>query len=688
MRKVMQKIRCACAVLLLVGSISCRSAADRKVEELTTSGQYTLQDNGVIAREYESGYDDLITEIGGRDPLEGFNRSMFEVQDVFFRYVFRPVGYFYGSILPAPAIRAVNRLTDNLSFPRRMLSNFCRAEFTAGGIEFLRFLSNSTLGIAGLFDPAEAWFGLEQQESDFGLAFASWGIGPGCQIFLPGLGASNIRDGVGYIFDYALDPKSYFYGGQAFAMLNNGMVLYRSYENMYYSSFDPYIQMRDLNLLSRELAVSGDDLLKGTVFDATLQDPLPQPEGGVTLSGYPEQGGDVDTLRAALFDSVDGSVWTYLSIFNGSFANSGQLRSVPLAKNRPEMDYVFYRQNENPYAPLVVILPGLGSYCSSANVTGLAEILHGKGYAVLAMSNAMHWQFAAAAPGEFMPGFTPTDVRIIRRAIDAAVHQLREKERCFPSSILLTGYSLGALETLFVAATGDEEFQEKFERYVAINPPADLFYGLRQLDRYYTEDAPGNFTLARKKLLTAAAKEMTVIGAKAAEQGYFGTVTDLTANGNIALPVTQEEARLLIGYSFRRSLQELLIARHKDLNIPALEIPWSWGNRHELYREIGQFNYERYLMDVVLPFYENRLNTNLSADKLNYLSGVYAIEDTLRNNSSVRVLHTANDFLLREEDKAFFRETLDDRLILFNTGGHLGNFFHPEFQKEFLAAFQ
>ncbi len=137
---------------------------------------------------------DAEEQLGGDDPIEGFNRSMFSVNDVFMQYLVWPVSWVYGSILPEQVIRRIDMASDNLAFPGRMVSCLLQAKFKHGGTEFLRFLTNSTIGIAGFFDPADAWFDLKRRHENMGHAFASWGIGPGCLLVLPGSTATNPRD--------------------------------------------------------------------------------------------------------------------------------------------------------------------------------------------------------------------------------------------------------------------------------------------------------------------------------------------------------------------------------------------------------------------------------------------------------------------------------------------------------------
>ena len=97
----------------------------------------------------------LIGELSGHDPLEGFNRSMFEVDSVIMDYIARPIGWIWTSILPRPVIQCIENACHNLAFPGRAISSLGSAEWECAGVETGRFLLNSTIGIAGLFDPAQ-----------------------------------------------------------------------------------------------------------------------------------------------------------------------------------------------------------------------------------------------------------------------------------------------------------------------------------------------------------------------------------------------------------------------------------------------------------------------------------------------------------------------------------------------------
>ena len=292
----------------------------------------------------------LNSYLGGNDPLEGFNRTVFYVGDTFFYYIYRPVGYVYGSIMPRFGIGLVNNFTYNLEFPRRFLSSALQAEFSWAGTEFLRFLANSTIGIAGFFDPATHWFDLPKHDEDFGQAFASWGIGDGftLQMALSG----NLRDAVGSIFDYAVDIKSYFYGGQAFTMLNRGLDPFDSYDAVRQSSFDSYQMLKEYQQLMRYCQINNIKPMpmevkvdaQGNVIGLTARTPEPG-EKITRLHDFNTQSPEIDTLRSGWFVPAKASMWSRLSFWNTDFNRLSSVRSVEIAPER-KMSYRYWLQEQ------------------------------------------------------------------------------------------------------------------------------------------------------------------------------------------------------------------------------------------------------------------------------------------------------------------------------------------------------
>jgi phospholipid-binding lipoprotein MlaA len=139
------------------------------------------------------------------DPIEGFNRAVFAVNDALDTMILRPVAAIYGYLMPNPAKPAARRFFRNLTSPVIMINDLVQFDGTDAAVTAGRFVVNSTVGVLGLFDVA-ADFGLPPHHADFGQSLHSYGVDPGPYIVLPLLGPSTLRDGTGQLVDYAIDP--------------------------------------------------------------------------------------------------------------------------------------------------------------------------------------------------------------------------------------------------------------------------------------------------------------------------------------------------------------------------------------------------------------------------------------------------------------------------------------------------
>ncbi len=174
-------------------------------------GSYRFSDNGKLYFMFQKKPEqlNLFYEVGGKDPLEGFNRTVFSASNFLIKWFFRPLAIAYTTIVPRPMIKGIYNITEHVTYPKRFLSCLLQAKFKDAGISTVRFVFNSTVGVAGAWDPSEYFFDLKKRDEDFGQAFASWGIGPGCYVFIPVTGPCNLRNAIGKIFDNAVDIKNF-----------------------------------------------------------------------------------------------------------------------------------------------------------------------------------------------------------------------------------------------------------------------------------------------------------------------------------------------------------------------------------------------------------------------------------------------------------------------------------------------
>ncbi|HBM90340.1 MAG TPA: hypothetical protein DD400_00435 [Rhodospirillaceae bacterium] len=147
------------------------------------------------------------------DPAESVNRVVFDVNDFLDRLLIRPLAEAYRAVLPEFIRNRIASVLKNMGEPVIMANNLLQAEFTRAGTTLGRFLTNTTIGVGGLFEVANE-YGLERQTGDFGQTLHSWGLGSGPYIILPLFGPSNIRDAIGLGVDTLMSPWKYavFYG--------------------------------------------------------------------------------------------------------------------------------------------------------------------------------------------------------------------------------------------------------------------------------------------------------------------------------------------------------------------------------------------------------------------------------------------------------------------------------------------
>lgn len=153
--------------------------------------------------------DDVNTE-EIKDPWEPMNEQVFSFNLNVDRYVLKPVATGYAWLLPDPVEQAIGRALTNIRFVPRTVNNVLQWKLENAGIEVGRFVVNSTVGVAGLFDVAGDYLDLKSvPEEDFGQTLAMHGVQAGPYLVLPLLPPTTVRDGIGTVGDILLDPLSY-----------------------------------------------------------------------------------------------------------------------------------------------------------------------------------------------------------------------------------------------------------------------------------------------------------------------------------------------------------------------------------------------------------------------------------------------------------------------------------------------
>lgn len=189
------------------------------------------------------------------DPLEPTNRVFYSINDAIDTYALKPVAQGYVAVVPLPARTGIHNTLSNLSSPALFANDVMQGSPKRAGTTFMRFVINSTVGVAGIFDVAKS-VGYRAHDTDFGVTLGVWGVGTGPYLYLPILGPSSPRGVTGFAVNQGLDPFTYVPHGYGLVTLNwarYGMTaidtrasLLTDVDKIKASALDPYASFRSL----------------------------------------------------------------------------------------------------------------------------------------------------------------------------------------------------------------------------------------------------------------------------------------------------------------------------------------------------------------------------------------------------------------------------------------------------------
>ncbi len=135
-------------------------------------------------------------EVEVKDCFEKVNRGIFAFNQSLDKVIFKPIAKGY-RILPQPIRSGTSNALGNLTTLITIPNNILQGDIKLAGINSARFIINTTLGIAGIFDVA-SYYGIEKRDrEDYGQTLGTWGMGEGCYFVLPVLGPTTVRDSIG-----------------------------------------------------------------------------------------------------------------------------------------------------------------------------------------------------------------------------------------------------------------------------------------------------------------------------------------------------------------------------------------------------------------------------------------------------------------------------------------------------------
>ena len=217
-----------------------------------------------------------------KDCFEKINRATFAFNMALDKVLFRPVAAGYRK-LPSPVKTGTSNALSNLSNLVTIPNNILQGDLRSASNNSIRFIINTTIGIVGIFDPANA-LGFEKLEKeDFGQTFGAMGIGEGCYLVLPVIGPSTVRDAVGSLISMSggdawynvtvkNDTQYFKESDYYFSKLTEGVDFraknLESFDSLEKTSVDFYATVRSLYLQDRERKIKNLKVKTDTLDDS------------------------------------------------------------------------------------------------------------------------------------------------------------------------------------------------------------------------------------------------------------------------------------------------------------------------------------------------------------------------------------------------------------------------------------
>jgi phospholipid-binding lipoprotein MlaA len=195
------------------------------------------------------------------DPFEGLNRTIFTVNDKIDQYALKPVAKGYVWATPQPVRDSVTNFFSNIGDVYIAANNLLQLKITDGVEDIMRIVINTVFGVGGLFDVATL-AKLPKHDNDLGLTLGHYGVPAGPYLVLPLFGPSTVRDAVGSIGNYYVNPLSYIHpDGLSWALYGLNIVntranLLNASDVLEGAALDKYSFVRNAYLQRRQYLLS------------------------------------------------------------------------------------------------------------------------------------------------------------------------------------------------------------------------------------------------------------------------------------------------------------------------------------------------------------------------------------------------------------------------------------------------
>lgn len=667
-------------------------------------------------------YPDYAYEYLGNDKFENFNRKMFNFNLKLNKYAIKPVHTIWASIMPEYGIERIKSATTNIEYPIRLVSTLLQKDFQASKTETIRFLTNSTLGIGGLYDPADKLFHIEPVAEDMEQALAKCKVKQGPYLVLPVLSSITPRETAGKVLDAALNPSSYI-ATPVIALVKAGLTVNKSYAiqpmaKMVESNYaDPYVIAKKFYGVNNYIKLENLDRKK--VIDQYMKNF----ENDLLVNNNEvindeENADDTDSVLR-----VNNETEEKVSLRGNEIE---PLTVNEIIQGSATIDNVIMKSYDNPNSKLFADMLLFDFKPQSPVVDAMRTAL----FDIPGIDDSI-WTDLSVWNRCFNKKIRTSSVNITPDRQNYKYRYIMQKDKNSPLAIIypsigegITSHHSVVLAKMFYDAgysvlIQGSHFQWEFVKSMPANyrpglPKQDArdlqkitgkiidslqakydckfhdnvligtsFGALMTLyianeeaqkntlniSKFISINPPIELVYAMKQIDKNTQewnknpeniKEKVAITAAKIMQVYNNKETlDKT---NITLPFSEYEGKLITGFLMHQKLSDLIYT---------LE-----GNSKDIYSKIYNMGYEDYANKYLLSEQHN------SFDELRYETSIYAISDYLRENDNYKIYHALDDYLVNKQQLRILKKFSGPKTVIFDHGSHLGFLYRQEFINE------
>ncbi len=359
-------------------------------------------------------------------------------------------------------------------------------------------------------------------------------------------------------------------------------------------------------------------------------------------------------------------------------------RTVPdVLWNLKKLRYSYVAQDRP--APLIFMIAGTGASYQSPKMLAMQRTFWQAGYHVVSISSPTHPNFIVAASASSVPGHLVEDSEDIYRVMEAIRDKLQQK-KVEATAFYLTGYSLGAAQSAFVAKLDEQKKSFNFQRVLLINPPVSLYNSVMLLDGMLAKMPGGmnNFDAFYKGAVAAVADVY-----RSNEDVHFDSefLFDAFKYGKLRNDTNLE---VLIGASFRISSENMAFATdvmtEAGYVVPKGLKLGKYDNITGYARILSRLSFLDYFNGIFVPHFQAG-NPGLTAEALIEQMSLRSIEPYLRSSRKIGLLGNEDDIILGPGEAAYLRDVFGSRAEMLPHGGHCGNMSYPYNVKAMLQFF-